>query len=447
MSVVEELKPWIEKIEKIAARLGLSFYPQEFYVVSKEKIIEAMAYHGGYPMYSHWSFGKSLKIGKILYEKNYFFLPYEIVINTDPCRAFLLESNPLFYNILVAAHVYGHNDFFKNNRNFKETRPERILPELEKYRLKIKKFIGDPKIGIQKVEKVMDACHAAMFIPTNLDFFRFLAENGGHLSDWEKEIISAAGTVNNHLWPNVLTKIINEGWATYWHFRIIEELKNELSFDDYYRMQMAHLRVIRMPANQKIINPYRVGFFLWKKLADELGEAAIFEIRKEMADFEFLLSYFSDKDDFIYLNFIKPLLEMITDEALDLSPEDRLALARQLMIFIDENGKITLAPEQRELLAAQYKEKVLAARGENLAPRFDVSIETQNEPWLCLKHKYDGRSLDLGEDLKVLQMIQALWRYSVVLETTKDEKKGLYTEQKTFKYICRDGKIIPKKIK
>lgn len=447
MNESEELKFWIEKIEKIAARLGLSFYPQEFYVVSKQKMIEAMAYHGGYPLYPHWSFGKSLKIGKILYEKNYFFLPYEIVINTDPCRAFLLESNPLFYNILVVAHVYGHNDFFKNNRAFKDTRPELILPEMEKYRLKIRKFVNDRKIGIEKVEKTIDAAHAMMFIRTDVNFYDFLIKNGTRIEPWQKEILAAVKIIDGHLRPNIATKIINEGWATYWHWRIIEEMKDSLPFDDYFKMRMVHLRVIRMPKNPKIVNPYRVGFLLWKKIAEEAGEAAIFKIRKEMADFEFLLTYFNDRGDFIYENFVKPGLESLAAEMAGLAEEQQKAIMEAFGLVVGKDGSLAMLPEQRELQTLECREKILESRGENMLPRFEISIEAgklMKEDFLNLKHKYEGRPLDKNESLMVLRMIQALWRDPVVLEMSLEEKEGLYKKLKTLRFICRDDRIFTK---
>lgn len=448
MNKSEELKFWIEKVEEIAARLGLSFYPQEFYVVGKQKMIEMMAYHGGYPLYSHWSFGKNLKIGKILYEKNYFFLPYEIVINTDPCRAFLLESNPLFYNILVAAHVYGHNDFFKNNRAFKDTRPERILPEMEKYRRIIKKFAADRKIGIEKVEKTIDAAHAMMFIQTDVNFYDFLIENGTRLEPWQKEILEAVKIIDGHLRPNIRTKIINEGWATYWHWRIIEEMKNSLPFDDYFKMRMAHLRVIRLPQNPKIVNPYRVGFLLWKKIAEESGEAAIFEVRKEMADFEFLLTYFNDRGDFIYKNFVKPGLETLAKEIEKLTEEQRKEIIEAFGLAVAKDGSLAVLPEQREIQTFECYDKILESRGENMLPRFEISLEAgklMKEYFLNLKHKNDGRPLDVKESLAVLKMIQALWRDPVVLETSLEEQQGLYKTMKTLRFICRDGYIVTKK--
>ncbi|MEK7123942.1 MAG: SpoVR family protein, partial [Patescibacteria group bacterium] len=421
MNKSEELKFWVEKVEKTANRLGLSFYQQEFYVIAKQKMIEMMAYHGGYPLYPHWSFGKSLKIGKILYEKNYFFLPYEIVINTNPCRAFLLESNPLFYNILVAAHVYGHNDFFKNNGVFKDTRPGWILEEMEKYRLKIRKFVNDRKIGIEKVEKTIDAAHAMMFIQTDVNFYDFLIENGTRLEPWQKETLAAVKIIDGHLRPNIRTKIINEGWATYWHWRIIEELKNSLSFDDYFKMRMAHLRVIRPPQNPKIMNPYRVGFLLWKKIAEESGEAAIFKIRKEFADFEFLLTYFNNNGDFIYVNFVKPGLESLAAEIARLTEEQRKAVMEMFGLVVGKDGNLAVLPEQRELQVLECRDKILESRGENMMPRFEISLEAgklMKEDFLNLKHKYDGRPLDIRESLEVLKLIQALWRDPVVLETS-----------------------------
>src|SRR5512139_2997877 len=113
-----------DRILGIASGLGLSFLPQEFDVVSEQKMLEIMAYR--LPVnFSHWSFGRDFEIERTRNTHGY-AVPYEVVFNSDPVRAFLMESNPYPIQVLVMAHVYAHNDFMKNNRHFRGSRRDMI---------------------------------------------------------------------------------------------------------------------------------------------------------------------------------------------------------------------------------------------------------------------------------------------------------------------------------
>jgi len=117
---LNDLENWNLKIEKIVKECGLDYYPQEFEIINYNEMIGYEAYIGMPSRYPHWSFGKSYEKLKTLYQYNLTGLPYEMVINSDPCVAYLMKDNTLLLQILTIAHVYGHNDFFKNNRLFKE---------------------------------------------------------------------------------------------------------------------------------------------------------------------------------------------------------------------------------------------------------------------------------------------------------------------------------------
>jgi stage V sporulation protein R len=119
------------------------------------------AYMGMPARYPHWSFGKAFERKKTFYHYNLSGLPYEMVINTNPCLAYLMKDNTLLLQILTMAHVYGHNDFFCNNRLFKEgTRAELVLEMFKSHARRIRSYISDPSIGYSKVERVLDAAHA-----------------------------------------------------------------------------------------------------------------------------------------------------------------------------------------------------------------------------------------------------------------------------------------------
>ena len=108
-----DIEKWNEKIEKKVKEYGLDFYPQEFEVIGFNEMIGYEAYVGMPSRYPHWSFGKSYEKSKTLYSLNLTGLPYEMVINSDPCLAYLMKDNTLLLQILTMAHVYGHNDFLR----------------------------------------------------------------------------------------------------------------------------------------------------------------------------------------------------------------------------------------------------------------------------------------------------------------------------------------------
>ena len=155
---VRELEKWNKIIEQKATELGLDYYPQEFEIIGFNEMIGYEAYVGMPSRYPHWSYGKAYEKNKTLYSFNLTGLPYEMVINSDPCLGYLMRENTLLLQILTMAHVYGHNDFFKNNRLFREG--TKAYYTIEMFKLDadiIRDYINDPNIGYAKVEKILSA--------------------------------------------------------------------------------------------------------------------------------------------------------------------------------------------------------------------------------------------------------------------------------------------------
>ena len=115
---LKDLAYWDDAIRERVDEFGLRCYPQEFEICDHGQMLGYMAYHGMPAHYPHWSFGKSYEKTKTMYDHGVSGLPYEMVINSDPCLAYLMRDNSLCLQILTIAHVYGHNDFFANNFTF-----------------------------------------------------------------------------------------------------------------------------------------------------------------------------------------------------------------------------------------------------------------------------------------------------------------------------------------
>ena len=157
---VRELERWDEKIQTKVEDFGLSCYPQEFEVCDHSQMLGYMAYHGMPSHYPHWSFGKSYEKLKMMYDYGVSGLPYEMVINSSPAIAYLMRDNSLCLQILTIAHVYGHNDFFRNNFTFRQTGAESTINRCKIHAERVRAYSEDPSIGVEKVETLLDSAHS-----------------------------------------------------------------------------------------------------------------------------------------------------------------------------------------------------------------------------------------------------------------------------------------------
>src|SRR6476661_1896877 len=157
---IEDLERWNDKIIPLVERFGLDTFPQEFEVCDHEDMLSYMVYSGMPSHYPHWSYGKNFEKLKTLYEYGVSGLPYEMVINSNPSIAYLMRDNSLALQVLTIAHVYGHNDFFKNNFTFRSTRAEYTIETFKAHATRVRHYVEDPSIGLERVEAILDAAHA-----------------------------------------------------------------------------------------------------------------------------------------------------------------------------------------------------------------------------------------------------------------------------------------------
>src|SRR6185503_6671697 len=155
-----DLENWNERIVELVQKFGLDPFPQEFEVCDHDDMLSYMVYSGMPSHYPHWSYGKGFERLKTLYDYGVSGLPYEMVINSSPAIAYLMRDNSLCLQILTMAHVYGHNDFFKNNFTFKSTRAEFTLGTFRAHADRVRRYMEDPSIGVERVENILDAAHA-----------------------------------------------------------------------------------------------------------------------------------------------------------------------------------------------------------------------------------------------------------------------------------------------
>ncbi|MCX7923195.1 MAG: SpoVR family protein [Clostridia bacterium] len=452
---LKEIEQWNERIEEIARDFGLEYYEQEFEICSYEDMICYETYVGMPSHYPHWSYGKAYEKTKTLHKYNLSGLPYEMVINSDPCIAYLMKDNTLLLQVLTIAHVYGHNDFFKNNRLFKVgTRADYTVEMFKNHASRVRDYIADPGIGYKRVERILDAAHSIKFhtsrvigekrvsdsekikillervqkpkseypllepkerkeealpdfkkipIEPDEDLLWFISAYG-RLTEWERDIINIVREETLYFLPQIETKIMNEGWASFWHYTIL----NKLNLPQNLHMEFLkrHNQVIRPHPGG--INPYYIGFKIFEDLKNKFSNdpKKIFEVRELERDQSFIRRYLTQElcNEMNLFEYVKVGNEYIISEVSDDSGWRKV----------------------RDTLAASV--------GMGSIPVIKINEWVQKDNTLVLEHQYDGRELELSYAYETLKQVANLWDGKVMLET--------FIENKRKVIICDEQKKV-----
>tara|TARA_B100002019_G_scaffold290246_2_gene307496 strand:+ start:6674 stop:7957 length:1284 start_codon:yes stop_codon:yes gene_type:complete len=417
---LRDLEKWDEEICKIAKDHGLDWYPITYETCDYYEMIGNMSYHGMPTHYGHWSFGKSFEIQHSQYQHGVTGLPYELIINSDPCISYLMRENPLYLQILIMAHCVGHSDFFKKNRMFGFTRADTVVPRMRNAKKRIQKYVEDPWIGIEKVEKVIDACQALSYqVPRHpkdvvslkeeyeadkivnkkaelekppykeYDILGFVLDFATDLPEWKRDIISIVRDEAYYFMPQIRTKVMNEGWACFWHYKIVHELNLPQKY--HIPFLKSHNQVVRPHVGR--INPYHLGFHLFNKIEERHGLKECFIAREVHNDESFIRQYLT-QEDCEELNLFSYSKNDINDLVVD--------------EVSDYDGWKTV------------KNNLINQIGSNSIPVIYVeSIEKDNT--LILHHEHDGRDLQIQYAEHVLEHCKHLWQSDVRLITMLDE--------------------------
>lgn len=422
-----DLEHWDERICNIARSYGLDWFDISYETIDYHEMIGAMSYHGLPSHYAHWSYGKSFERTHGMYNMGLEGLPYELIINSDPSIAYLMLENPLYLQILIMAHCVGHSDFFKNNRTFKDTDPARAPIRFRSARNRIQSYIEDPSIGIEKVEKIIDACHSIQHqidrrgrtrlsdkelkkeyerkiksdkngklknfdidripLEPEYDILRFVQEHSRELSDWERDIVDIIHEESQYFMPQIRTKVMNEGWASFWHYRILHDL--ELPDEYHIPFLKTHNQVLR-PWGLRI-NPYHLGFEIFKDIESSKGLDECFFAREIDSDESFIRRYLTESKArelnlFTYSSKGKKNPDWTIDEVID-----------------DESSW----KEVRSSLIQQV--------GGNSIPV--IYVDDIDKGTLILRHEHDGRDLEIDYADQCVKSIVELWKGPVKLFT------------------------------
>ena len=426
----ELLEEWDDKITSLAKEKGLDWFPITYEVCDYFSMIGHMSYHGMPTHYGHWSYGKAFERTHTMYNMGAEGLPYELIINSNPSIAYLMRENPAYLQILIMAHCVGHSDFFKNNRMFKNTRPESIVGKMRSAKKRIQSYVEDPTIGIEEVEAVMDAAHALQFqtqrygqlrstqeelvekytklikedtsevyeffdinrkpLEPDYDVLEFIGNNSRNMPAWKKDLIEIIREESQYFIPQMQTKIMNEGWASYWHYTLCHEL--DLPAQWHIPFIKMHNQVIRPHIGG--LNPYHLGFVIFQDIKERYGIEECFIARECSHDVSFIRQY--------------------------LTPE--LCEKLGLFSFSDKRKRgVTIDEIHDEEGWTKVKETLIKNIGSNGIPVIYVE-EVEDDNTLILRHEHDSRDLDLDHCDEVLRHVKTLWGDEAKLFTVIEEE-------------------------
>jgi len=464
-----------EEIGKIAQEYGLDTYPNQIEIITAEQMMDAYSSVGMPLGYHHWSFGKQFMSTEQRYRRGQMGLAYEIVINSNPCISYLMEENTMTMQALVIAHAaYGHNSFFKNNYLFKSwTNADAIID----YLVFARNFISEceNRYGEEAVELTLDSCHALMNYgvdryhrPSKLSAFEererqiereeymqsqindlwrtiptreekkesgkqnfpsepqenllyFIEKNAPLLEPWQREVVRIVRKIAQYFYPQRQTQVMNEGWATFWHYTILNTLYDRGLVNDGFIMEFlqSHTSVVfQPPFNSPYysgINPYALGFSMMSDIR-RICENPTEEDRYWLPDIagsnwietlDFAMRHF--KDESFIQQYLSP--KVIRDMKLFSVLDDDKKLKLEVTAIHNDDGYRAI----RKTLADQYN---LSKREPNIQI---YNVDRDGDRSLTLRYYRQDRKPLHKSMHEVLKHVSRLWGFTVRLETINEK--------------------------
>ena len=476
----ELIEQYDREIGRLAEGYGLDTYVNQIEIIRSDQMMDAYASIGMPIGYHHWSYGKHFAEVEANYQRGRMGLAYEIVINSDPCISYLMEENTMAMQALVIAHAcYGHNSFFKGNYLFRSWTDASAIID---YLLFAKQYVAscEERHGVREVEKFLDSCHALMNYgvdrykrpypisaeeerrrqaerqdymqrtlndiwrtlprsatgqPDELETYPaepqenilyFVEKNAPLLEPWQRELVRIVRKIAQYFYPQRQTQVMNEGWATFWHYTLLNSLYDEGLVNDAFMMEFlaSHTAVLFQPEydhpGYRGINPYALGFAIFSDLR-RMCEHPTDEDREWFPDIagghwrEVVHGAMRDfKDESFILQFLSP--KVIRDLRLFGVVDDDREDTIEVRAIHDSGGY----REVRELLSSQYN---LGDREPNIQI---VRVDRQGDRSLTLRHTQHRRQPVHDSASLVLKHLRRLWGFPVYLESTyRDERVAM----------------------
>ena len=472
----ELIQRYEAEIARIAGDFELDTYPNQIEIIGAEQMMDAYSSVGMPVGYNHWSYGKQFVTVEQRYKRGHMGLAYEIVINSNPCIAYLMEENTIMMQALVIAHAcYGHNSFFKNNYLFNSwTNADAIID----YLLFAKKYIADceERHGQEPVELLLDSCHALMnqgvdryrrppklsaqqerarqkdreaYLQSQVNHLwrtipqaekpesadedeRFPAEQQENLlyfvekhapllEPWQREIVRIVRKLSQYFYPQRQTQVMNEGWACFWHYTLMNQLYDEGLVNDGFMLEFlqSHTSVVNQPGfddpRYSGINPYALGFSMMSDIR-RICDNPSAEDRQWFPEWaggdwlkvlDFAMRNF--KDESFIAQYLSP--KLIRDFKFFTVIDDDEDDALEVLAIHDEAGYRNI----RRALVDQYN---LSSREPNIQVH---NVARRGDRSLTLRHLENSRRpLDESAD-EVLRHLTRLWGFDVRLESVRED--------------------------
>jgi len=473
----ELIERYHSAIQQTAERYGLDTYPNQLEIISAEQMMDAYSSVGMPVNYRHWSYGKEFVATERRYRRGHMGLAYEIVINSNPCISYLMEENTTAMQALVIAHAaYGHNSFFKGNYLFRMWTDASSIID---YLVYARRFVEEceEKHGLREVEALLDSCHA--LANYGVDRYRrpskkslnqeiaareererhaqqqvnelwrtvpqraapdeeveptqrfprepqenllyFIEKHAPLLEPWQREIVRIVRKVAQYFYPQRQTQVMNEGWATFWHHRLLHTLYDDgyLSNGMMLEWLASHTNVIfQPPVDHRAysgINPYALGFAMYTDIRricehpseedriwfpDLAGSPWLPTLDHAMRNF---------KDESFIGQYLSP--QLIRDMRLFAVHDDESQDALEVSAIHDASGY----QQVREKLSAQYD---LGKREPNIQV---WNVNLRGDRCLTLRHLQDGNRPLAESAQEVLKHVARLWGFDVELESVNAE--------------------------
>nr|WP_320135945.1 SpoVR family protein [uncultured Amphritea sp.] len=471
----ELIQKYDQEIARVAEHYGLDTYPNQIEVITSEQMMDAYSSVGMPLNYNHWSFGKQFVSTEQQYKRGQMGLAYEIVINSNPCISYLMEENTMTMQALVIAHAcYGHNSFFKGNYLFKTWTDASAIID---YLLFAKNYIAkcEERHGVDAVEQMLDSCHALMnygvnrylrpqpvtpeeeknrlldreeYIQRHLNqiwntipkkdeviqdrsprfpkdpeenLLYFIEKNAPLLEPWQREIVRIVRKIAQYYYPQRQTQVMNEGWACFWHYTILNHLHDEGLVTDGFIMEFlhSHTSVIYQPPFDSPyfngINPYALGYGMMQDIR-RICENPTDEDREWFPDIagsdwnETLQHAMRNyKDESFILQYLSP--RMMRELKLFTITDNAALSTMQISAIHNDVGY----QKVREDLAASYNIG-------NREPNIQIyNVDIRGDRSLTLRH-YMHNEQPLGEDTdEVLKHLHSLWGFDIHLESVSPD--------------------------
>ena len=469
------LEQYETEIDRIAKEYKLDIYPNQIEVITAEQMMDAYASIGMPINYTHWSFGKKFIQNEQQYRRGQMGLAYEIVINSNPCIAYLMEENTITMQALVMAHAcFGHNSFFKGNYLFQTWTDASSIID---YLVFAKNYIAkcEQKYGYEEVEQTLDSCHALMNFgvdrykrPQKLslqeeksrqkqrakylqsqvnelwrtlpdskeknqpkamrfpaepqeNLLYFIEKNAPLLEPWQREIVRIVRKVSQYFYPQKQTQVMNEGWACFWHYHILNKLYDEGLVTDRFMLEFlhSHTSVVTQPDYNSPyysgINPYALGFNMFmdiKRICQEPTEEDRYWF-PDIAGKDWLetvhFAMHNFKDESFISQFLSP--KVMRDFKLFAVEDDSDKPYVSVSAIHDERGYRAI----REKLSAQYNLS-------NLEPNIQVyNVDVRGDRSLTLRYVPQNEIPLADSKDEVMRHLHRLWKFDVKLEQIQDD--------------------------